>query len=178
MVATIKLTGDKEVIAMLQTLGKVGAKRAVKKAANAGLTPMQKAVKKTVPVETGQMKKTLAKKVKTYAKDGVTFGVTGIKRGAKNEETGRNPSKYLHLVELGVKTHHIQPRKKPKKDEQDFKPRKALMFNDSFYGKVLHPGFRALAPLQRAFDASKTECLSKFREKLKTEIIAEAKKAK
>lgn len=169
-----KITGDKELVQKLKHLRGSGQRRSTKSAVSFSLTPLNRESKKSVPVETGQLKKSLARKVKAYPAKGMTFGVVGVKRNSKNAETGRNPAKYLHLVELGVKSHTIRHEKK-----------KALLVRtrgkhgvgyERFASRVKHSGFIAKAPLKKAFDSGKGEALRRFNQKLGERIEIEARK--
>lgn len=92
--------GERELLAKLKNLGGAGAKRAARKAVNAGTQPMLKAVRAAAPVETGALKKAMAKKI-----TGKGFNVNGIVGADANYvgDDGRKPVKYDHLVEYGHK---------------------------------------------------------------------------
>ena len=60
------------------------------------------AAKREVPVDTGLLKKSIGKKVKTYRQDGVVWVAVGPRSGFEEHIDGvvvKNPVKYAHLVE-------------------------------------------------------------------------------
>lgn len=76
--------------------------------ASASSVPL-KAAKRQVTKETGQLKKSLGKKAPKTYQSGVIVVVIGPREGFKDPDTGRNPVKYAHLVELGT----VRARAKP-----------------------------------------------------------------
>lgn len=176
MVARIKVWGDKELIHQLQQLGGGGQRRAVKTAVTFSMLPIKQQAKAKAPSETGQLQRSLISKVKTYPKKGVAFGIVGVKRGSKNPITRRNPEKYLHLVELGVKTHVIKPKKKPSLAFSIGAGRRRSKRLIVFAKKVRHPGYAGKAFMRRSLHAGKNQALARFQAKLKERIVVEAKK--
>jgi HK97 gp10 family phage protein len=125
--AGAKLTGDKKLIQKLRELGKksVGINR---RAINLATTPILQAVKAACPVEHGDLKKSMIKKV--WNRGEVADGIVGadtsyvvgaasgekLQLGATKKESNAiiaaasedggviRPSKYDHLVEFGHAT--------------------------------------------------------------------------
>jgi len=98
----IQLDGAKELEKKLNTLPvklqKKHARKAIAKAARRTV----KAAKKRVPKRTGQLKKSLGFRPRTY-KTGV-FAIIGPRKGFRTvDEAGRphDPAKIAHLVEMG-----------------------------------------------------------------------------
>jgi HK97 gp10 family phage protein len=92
------------------------------KAVGVASRKLSRAVKNAVPVRTGQLKKSIGARVRRYKDTQIIVGVVGAKKGFRVEvgkykrdsrKTARyphkagdpiivNPTKYLHLVELGT----------------------------------------------------------------------------
>ncbi len=100
-VILMKLTGDKKLVKKFENLKKRAKKTAFRAATRAGGSVLRKQLKKDAPKDTGQLKRSVHVRVKTYPAKGVYVAVAGIKKDAKNKDTGRNPANYLHLIELG-----------------------------------------------------------------------------
>jgi HK97 gp10 family phage protein len=116
--------GTEEVKAALRDLPKKVAKKLQRGGINEGTKLVQRAAKNSAPVRKyisrnleyngGLLKKSLYRKVKTYRNSGVIVGVVGARKGFKQvigtRVRGKNkgspiyadPTKYLHLVELGT----------------------------------------------------------------------------
>ena len=111
--------------AAIQAVADFDAK-AARKAARAGVDDATKivlaAVKGKVPTDTKALKKSLGRKVKTYKRGAVVYGVVGPRRDAAGKPAkfrtervrkGRkqaavvNPANYAHLVEFGTRPHPI-----------------------------------------------------------------------
>lgn len=164
------ISGDKELQAKLKHLRASVQRRGTKKAMTAAMKPVKPAVKANAPRETGQMRKTATTKVVSYATKGVVMGIGGIRRDARSEKTGRNPSKYLHLVIGGVKGHDIVPETKKAMRFRKKRARSAV-----FAMKVKHPGFQGDNFMQRAFDSAKGPAQAAFSHTLGSFVEAEAK---
>lgn len=82
-------------------------RRITRAAMNKSITPVLKSIKSLAPRETGQLKHSLARVVRTYPRSGVVIGIVGIRADSKSAANGRNPAKYLHLIELGVRPHRV-----------------------------------------------------------------------
>lgn len=109
MAWTIKgtLTGLDQSLKLLQGLKQGVRNRILRAALSKATTPMLKTAKRLAPVETGLLRKSIGRKVKTYASTGSVVVVIGPRTGFRREVTVRgrkmirNPVKYAHLVELG-----------------------------------------------------------------------------
>ena len=101
---SLRLTGHDRLIRILDGLGK-DITKIVRPAVNAALTPINKAAKRGAPVDTGILKKSIGKKVKTYKRTGIVMGMVGARGGFRILEPGRNdgreriPVFYHHLAE-------------------------------------------------------------------------------
>ena len=97
----IDFEGDKEMIRNLEQLPIRVQRKVVRQATSAALTPLNKAAKREAPKDTGTLKKSIGKKVKTYRKDGVVWGAVGPRSGFRVVVDGkaRDPRRYAHIVE-------------------------------------------------------------------------------
>lgn len=96
----IEIRGTQVAIAKLKKLKGALQRRILRRAMSAALVPMRREYKRAAPKDTGTMRRFVQKKVKVYP-SGRGVAIVGIKRGAKDAQTGRNPEKYLHLVLFG-----------------------------------------------------------------------------
>ncbi len=95
----IVITGHKELIRKLKAIGSTRvASRVLRKAANAATNPLLKAVKAETPVDSGALKKSMAKKV--GAKNFRVFGIVGSDV-SKVGEDGKPIAHHLSLVNNG-----------------------------------------------------------------------------
>lgn len=111
-----------EALKALKDLPRKLKKKAIRQVANAGAKKLKWAARKLVPIRHGLLKKSLGQKVKVYP-SGVAVGMVGAREGFKQQVGVRkqdsrpgarypkkagdpvyaNPTKYLHLVELGTR---------------------------------------------------------------------------
>lgn len=165
-----RIEGQKEVLRKFRALEKKGARRAVRKAVRAGAAPEVKEAKRNAPRETGLLKKAIGLKFKSYRGGQFVLAVIGAK-SRKDATTGRNPVKYVHLVDGGTKAHRI-PRASRKvilkwTDES----------GDAFYSPIVfHPGTKPTQFMLRSFRNTRALQLRMFRSKFAVEVIAEARR--
>lgn len=107
------LKGFRELTAKLDQLKRSVRNRILRKAVTAAAGIVVNAAKAACPVETGQLRKSIGKRIKTYRRTGVVVGIVGPRTGFKNATTGRNPTKYSHLVEFGSATSAAKPFLRP-----------------------------------------------------------------
>ena len=95
------LTGDKKLSRKLERLPNRIMRKVVRQAVSAGLTPLNKEAKRQAPKDSGTLKKSIGKKIKTYKNDGVVWGGVGARSGFRVVIDGkpRDPRRYIHLVE-------------------------------------------------------------------------------
>jgi HK97 gp10 family phage protein len=96
-VAGVKIKGDKKLLAMLRQLPKK-AVAVNRRAINVGTTPILRAVKAGVPVDHGDLKQSMIKKVSNHGPN--CSGIVGADADYVGEN-GEKPAKYDHLVEFG-----------------------------------------------------------------------------
>lgn len=77
-----------------------------RKAVRAGAAPIVKVLRRNVPIDKRVMRRNITQKVKSYRGGASTVAIVGA-RNKKDEKTGRNPAKYLHLAERGTRPHVI-----------------------------------------------------------------------
>ncbi len=98
----LDISGDKELMAKLNTLASSTQRAAVRPAAEYAFTPVNKAAKQNVPVDTGTLKKSIGKRAKSYSSSGTVWVGVGPRVGDKYEgPNGEKPWKYMHIVEFG-----------------------------------------------------------------------------
>ena len=95
------LDGERELGRLLRELPKA-ARKGLRGAMNAAATPISKAAKKNAPRESGLLKRSIGKRVKTYS-SGTVAAVIGARREVSGEYKGKKrvPANYAHLVEQG-----------------------------------------------------------------------------
>lgn len=172
MPAEFKITGDKALLKKLNRLKGSTRKKVMRQAVAAAVRPIRSAAKSEAPVEFGVLKKRLTVKVKAY-KSGNVFGMVSVSNEAKDEATGRRPSKYLHLVTLGTKPHEI----KVKQARELVAVNKKTGDVRKFGPRVNHPGAKPNDFLQRAIGSQRQASLDKFSEVLRAAILREAKRS-
>jgi HK97 gp10 family phage protein len=97
------LQGATELIKALQTLGERTQRKVMRQAVNAACNPTLKAARANVHDESGLLKKSLAKKIKTYPDRQTVVGIIGPDTQTAGEYKGkpRVPWRYAHLVHDG-----------------------------------------------------------------------------
>jgi HK97 gp10 family phage protein len=169
--------GDRELIRKLKEMKNGVRKKYVRRAVTAAIRPIRMAAKANAPKDFGILKKRLTVKVKAY-KSGNVFGMVSVSNEAKDDATGRRPSKYLHLVSLGTKPHIIRPRRKKLLVATDLGRGKNRQVTRTVYGYLVrHPGAKPNPFLQDAITSKRQESLDKFGDILRKGILAEAAKA-
>jgi len=98
-----RLEGGKELERALKTLGERTQRKVTRQAVNAALTPVLKSARAHAPEESGLLKESLDKKVRTYTDTMTIVGLVGPDTTTKGEFNGeiRVPYKYAHLAENG-----------------------------------------------------------------------------
>ncbi len=77
---SMRLTGDKAAIRKLQRMSGAIQRRLTRKAAHSAMRIARKKARSSVPVETGEMRRQLDIRTKSYTKSGVTVSVVGPRR--------------------------------------------------------------------------------------------------
>jgi HK97 gp10 family phage protein len=97
------LTGDKELARALRKLGGKVERKYTRQAVNVAATPILKDARRKVPEQTGTLKLSLGKRVRTYKRSGTVMALVGPKTNVEAEFKGRvrKPKFYAHLVENG-----------------------------------------------------------------------------
>jgi len=104
MSVDIKMHGIEEMQNRLKELGTKKALRAPAAAVRAGSRIIIDKSRSAAPVDTGQLKKSLGQKIKTYRRSKVVVSIFGVRNKLVITPKGkRNPVKYAHLVEFGTK---------------------------------------------------------------------------
>lgn len=142
------LLGAKELERTFRTLGERVQRKVTRQAVNAAATPVVRAAKAKAPEESGTLKRSLGKKVRTYKQTGTVAAIIGPRTDVEGEHNGqvRKPKFYAHLVEGG----HI----------------------DESGNHVPAEPF-----LRPAFDETQGQALGVMQDKLAAGVVKEAKKA-
>jgi HK97 gp10 family phage protein len=99
----LRLDGDRQLKRLIQELPKRVVKKGLRQAATAGGQPIVRAVKNAAPVDSGTLKKSIKKKIKTYSSSGNVIAVIGADRAASAiiDNKKHVPANYIHLIEAG-----------------------------------------------------------------------------
>jgi len=104
MSVDIKMHGIEDMQKRLKELGTKKALRAPAAAVRAGSRIIIDKSRSAAPVDTGQLKKSLGQKIKTYRRSKVVVSIFGVRNKLVITPKGkRNPVKYAHLVEFGTR---------------------------------------------------------------------------
>ncbi len=100
-----ELSGFKELERTFKTLGERTQRRVLRSAVSAATTPIVRAAKANAndSKESGTLKKSLGRKIKTYVEAQTVVGIIGPRTDVVGEWKGKKrwPAKYAHLVEGG-----------------------------------------------------------------------------
>ena len=111
------MTGDKELHRLCAELPRRSVKNSLRKAVNLGANPVVAQVKARAPKESGALKRSAAKKIKTYAdrKGGAVIAIIGANKRTVGtwKRRKRVPHKYSHLVDQGTRHSRAQPHLAP-----------------------------------------------------------------
>jgi len=93
--------GDKALAKIFKQLPGRIFRKVARASVSKALTPVTKSAKRRVRVQTGLLKKSIGKKVKTYSRSQNIAGIVGARNEIEGEFKGkkRKPAKYSHLVE-------------------------------------------------------------------------------
>ena len=128
MAIKIKATFDdvqlKRLLAKVQRLPRAAQLKVIRPALNEASKIILQAVKARAPKDTGLLRKSLGRRMKTYRRSGVIVAYVGPRTGFKREVTlrsgrtvFRNPTRYAHLVERGTSRAPAYPFMRPAFDE-------------------------------------------------------------
>lgn len=150
------LQGDKELIRTLDRLAASAVRRIVRPAVSRALVPLNKAMKRRAPVESGALKRSLGRKVKSYPRLGIVWGAVGPRSGYAVRFQGRNrdPRYYAHLVEFGTAPHSMGEATKAH-GEKHIHRRAKLLAKAQKSGGRTHPGTPARPFARPAFDEAR-----------------------
>jgi hypothetical protein len=158
---TIKLD-DRKVQRMLRELPDRIERKVLRQAINVATTPAVRAAKRLAPKgESGLLKKSIGKKIKTYKRTNTAVALVGPRKQTVGEYKGkpRKPSKYAHLVERGTKAHKI-----------------TVVFKDGHKATFSHPGSKAKPFLKNAQETSLSQYQSICKARVAEGVIKEGQK--
>ncbi len=101
-----KLTGLQDLFRKLDELESKVRKKITSKALQAGMKPLTKAARAGIHDDTGQLRRSLGTRTRTYRNSGVVVVMMGPRTGFKTTRSSgqfQNPTQYAHLVERGRK---------------------------------------------------------------------------
>lgn len=123
---TAEIIGDDAIIKALGQLAKDSTRRKIlRPAISEAASAMVKTARSLVPIETGELKKSIGQKVVTVKRSGTIIGVVGPRRGFKRAVVRmsrykpayfNNPVRYAHLIEFGTPQHGPQAFMRPAMD--------------------------------------------------------------
>lgn len=147
------ITGGRELDAYLQSLSVKVERNILRSALRAGTNEFKKDMQAKVPVDEGDLKKSI--RTTTRAKKGTVYAAVKV---------GGRRAPHAHLVEFGTAAHKIRAKKGG-----------ALVVNGNAVSEVEHPGARAQPFARPAFDTGATPAIAavgaKIRERLTKENI-------
>lgn len=184
----ISLTGDKELMDKLNSLGSKVYRKVIKQASRRAFAPVIKTAKEKAPKETGLLKKSIGVKQKAYPRAGRMVTIVGPRTGFEKEVTvdtpygpkkvKRDPSKYAHLVEYGTRPHSTAAltsnRIRPNKDGEVSEENR-IGFEIAMQGGDNHPGATAKPFMRPAFDGNENRAKSIMRSELAAGVVREAR---
>lgn len=108
--ATVKILGDIALIAKLQTLERAPRNKILRPAITSGARFLRSQLKPKIPVDQGNLQRTIDFKVKTkksgiYAVVGPRSDLVLSRRNLWGKTISAKPNKYAHLIENGAKPH-------------------------------------------------------------------------
>lgn len=144
--------GGRELDDMLRTLAPKIHANIMRSALRAGANEFKKQAQATVPVDTGELRRSLA--VSTRSRGG-TVTATLKARG--------KIAPHAHLVEFGTKPHKIAPKGK----------KGALKIGINVVGAVSHPGSKPKPFFRPAFDSKASAAIQSTAAKIRERLTAE-----
>jgi HK97 gp10 family phage protein len=147
------ISGGRELDAFLQQLPVKVEKNILRAALRAGASEFRKDARQRVPVDDGDLKRSI--RVTARTKRGTVYAAV---------KAGGRLAPHAHLVEFGTKAHKIKPKKQ-----------KALAFGGTVAREVDHPGARPQPFMRPTFDGGASSAIAatgaKIRERLTQEGI-------
>lgn len=149
--ANENISGGRELDAALASLSVKIEKNILRSALRAGGNEYKAEIKATVPVDKGDLRRSV--RVVTSAKRGTIYAKVKI---------GGKKAPHAHLVEFGTAAHKIAP-----------KNAEALRFGGVTAAEVDHPGARAQPFARPAFDSKAGEALAAVAAQIRKRLTAE-----
>lgn len=165
-----EIKGAKELQDLLRKFTPAVQRRILRPALNVEGTRVLQEARARVPVDTKLLRRSLGKRTRTY-KNGTVLVIVGPRRGFKEQIDGRykNPSKYAHLVEFGVKPHSIVSR---------FAGRQVIGRKKRQHTMLMHPGMKGRKPLTKAYKTALNGAAERMAARMAVEIEKLAAKGK
>lgn len=179
---SMKVSGDRELIAALDALPDRLRKNVLRRAVRRACKPILATAKALVPVRYGHLRKSLSTKIVAYHRTGAVVGVIGARKDYVREVTdpvtgARRrvvPHKYAHLVEFGTQAHALGSGAKVVVHEKVDGKRVPVRMGSQHGG--LHPGARAKPFLRPALATQAATALAILQVEIGRGIEQEAAK--
>jgi HK97 gp10 family phage protein len=145
------ITGGRELDAFLQQFSVKAEKNILRSALRAGAAVFREEVKANIPVDSGDLRRSV--RISAKSKGG---------RVTASLKIGNKKAWYAHMVEFGTKPHKIAPRGAG-----------GLLIGGNVVGAVDHPGARPQAFARPAFDSKSAEAIAAVAAQIRKRLTAE-----
>lgn len=172
MATETRIEGLSELNAILKSLPAKVEGNVMRGALRAALTEVRKEVQAEVPVEDGDLRKSVRIRFRSRSQK---FGVVRMHLVA-----GDKTAWYASLIEFGTGQFYAGRGGRSKRKAYKIKPRKrdgALLFGGKIRKEVTHPGIKPNPFMRRAFDQSQQRALNVMKTYIATRLPRELKKA-
>jgi len=129
----MEVVGDEALQAAMLGLGRSSQARVARPAIREASTPIVRQMRQNAPKKqgdrTGQLRKSIGRRMVTYKNSGTVIAVIGPRRNfTTNDKFGNkvDPSNYAHLVEFGTYRSTAKPFMRPAWEENKSKARRTL----------------------------------------------------
>lgn len=172
MATETRIEGLSELYKTLQSLPAKVEGNVMRGALRAALTEVRKEVQAEVPVDAGDLRKSVRIRFRSRSQK---FGVVRM-----NLIAGDKVAWYAGLIEFGTGQFYAGSGGRSKRKAYKIKPKKkpgALLFGGKVRQEVTHPGIKPNPFMRRAFDQSQARALETMKRYIATRLPRELKKA-
>lgn len=185
----IQLEGHRELSRALDGMKASAARAVLRPAVNFALTPLSRRARSLAPKETGALRKSIGKVVRTYPKyptpkrPSTVLGLVGPRNDMRvRDDRGRwrDPTKYAHMIEFGTLSHTILPSNRRALKFASGKQQSKTYNLDSgqFAAAAEHKGYVGRPFLRPAFQSTRGKVRKRLSMKTMERIRARWKKEK
>lgn len=153
----MRVDGAADVMRAFAELSTGAQRRVARPAVREASTPVLRAIRKNAPRKkdprTGQLRKSITRRLKTYKHSGAVIAIIGPRRKfITQDKYGRkvNPTKYAHLVEFGTAAHRV--------------------------GNRMHPGAKPKPFMRPGWESSSATAMATMHRRLRIEIEKEGQR--